>query len=50
MLFKKYAELRDLYNGKKMHSKALELLKEYVVLFVLTLMLSIYIYTRYQIE
>ncbi|KAF9472733.1 hypothetical protein BDN70DRAFT_886627 [Pholiota conissans] len=25
---KKYAELRDLYNGKKMHSKALELLKE----------------------
>ncbi|KAF5327421.1 hypothetical protein D9619_004692 [Psilocybe cf. subviscida] len=25
---KKYAELRDLYNGKKMHSKALDLLKE----------------------
>ncbi|PPQ95740.1 hypothetical protein CVT26_015866, partial [Gymnopilus dilepis] len=25
---KKFAELRDLYNGKKMHSKALELLKE----------------------
>ncbi|PPR05963.1 hypothetical protein CVT24_004627 [Panaeolus cyanescens] len=25
---KKYAELRDLYHGKKMHSKALDLLKE----------------------
>ncbi|KIM35275.1 hypothetical protein M413DRAFT_449849 [Hebeloma cylindrosporum] len=25
---KKYAELRDLYNGKKMHSKALDLLKQ----------------------
>ncbi|KAJ7284535.1 hypothetical protein C8J57DRAFT_1669706 [Mycena rebaudengoi] len=25
---KKYADLRDLYNGKKMHKKALELLKE----------------------
>ncbi|KAF8150879.1 hypothetical protein B0H34DRAFT_155040 [Crassisporium funariophilum] len=25
---KKYAELRDLYNGKKMHAKALDLLKE----------------------
>ncbi|KAH9481762.1 Vacuolar morphogenesis protein 6 [Psilocybe cubensis] len=25
---KKYAELRDLYNGKRMHSKALDLLKE----------------------
>lgn len=26
---KKFAELRDLYNGKKMHRKALDLLKRY---------------------
>ena len=26
----KYAELRDLYHGKKMHTKALDLLKQYV--------------------
>lgn len=29
MILQKYAELIDLYNGKKMHDKALDLLHQY---------------------
>jgi len=34
MFFQKFAELKDLYHGKKMHAKALTLLKELVELIV----------------
>jgi len=32
---KRFVELKDLYFGKKMHAKALQLLKEYVSPFFL---------------